>query len=232
MRCLIVDDHPLTRDGTASALREVAPDVRTSEAGSLAQALEALAGGRDIELVLLDLELEDSAGLDTLRRLRAWCDEHERDVRVVVVSGHAEPELVREVVEHHATGFILKATPRHVFAQAVALTLAGGIHMPDVVLRRLEGAPADRLVVCGAVRPVQLTRRETEIVALLVHGYTSKRIAKELGHRDGRPVSDHTIRAHVGNVAWKLGVTTNAKSGVMAEIARLGITFPLRSRLA
>jgi len=232
MRCLIVDDHPLTRDGTASALREADPDAEVVEAGSLAEALQALADHPDVELVLLDLELGDSHGAQTLRRLRASCEERELDTRFVVLSGHGEPELVREVVDDCATGFILKATSRKIFTQAIALTIAGGVYIPDVVLRHLDAGVAVRPPAGAAVRPVQLTRREVEVAALLVHGYTYKRIAKELGHRDGKSISDHTIRAHVGNIAWKLGVTENAKSGVMAEIARRGLTFPLRAQLA
>lgn len=232
MRCLIVDDHPLTRDGTATALREAEPDVEVAEAGSLAQALGMLADEPAFDLVLLDLELGDSRGVDTLKSLKAWCERREIDTRFVVLSGHGEPELVREVVENYATGFILKATSRRIFTQAIALTIAGGVYIPDVVLRHLDAGIAARVPAGTAPRPVQLTPRETEVAALLVHGYTYKRIAKEIGHRDGKPISDHTIRAHVGNIAWKLGVTENAKSGVMAEIARRGLTFPLRAQVA
>ena len=63
-----------------------------------------------------------------------------------------------------------------------------------------------------------LTPREAEVAALLVQGRTYKQVARELERRAGRSVSEHTVRAHVGNIAWKLGVTAHAKAGVIAEI--------------
>ena len=110
MRCLIVDDHPMTRDGTAMALRAADQDIDIREASSLTQAFELLAQLPDVDLVLLDLELDDSNGVDTLHAFKDWCEEHKVDARIVVLSGHCEPELVRDVVNHFATGFILKAT--------------------------------------------------------------------------------------------------------------------------
>ncbi len=65
------------------------------------------------------------------------------------------------------------------------------------------------------------------MASFLVRGFTYKKIARELERTDGRSVSEHTIRAHVGNIAWKLGVTENVKAGVMAEIARRELKFPM-----
>jgi DNA-binding NarL/FixJ family response regulator len=225
MRCLVVDDHPLTRTGTALALHNVDATVEVLEAESLAQALQVLACNAPIDLVLLDLELGDSQGAATLRVLKEHVERCDPCPRIVVLSGHCELELVREVINLYATGFIQKATSSVIFQHAISITLAGGVYIPEMVLREM-GAP-------GAVRaPKQdapnapLTPRENEIAALLVRGLTYKRIARELEKRDGKPISDHTVRAHVGNIAWKLGVTENAKAGVMAEIARRRLVFP------
>lgn len=226
MRCLIVDDHPLTRDGTAMALRAVNPGMDIHQAESLAQALEVLAQCHGVDLVLLDLDLGDSSGVTTLRSLKAWCEAHDIDARIVVLSGHCEPTLVREVVDQFATGFILKATSQIIFTHAIGLTIAGGVYIPDVVLRQMN-------VTAQSAQPghqaptVALSPREVAVASLLVRGHTYKKIARELERQDGKPVSEHTIRAHVGNIAWKLGVTENAKAGVMAEIARRELRFPL-----
>lgn len=223
MKCLVVDDHPLTRDGTAMALRVAASDVAVFEASSLRQAQAVLGETPDIALILLDLDLEDSKGLATLESLQAWLLERDLGVRIVVLSGHDEPTLVRTVIDTCATGFILKATPRELFQHAIALTLAGGVYIPPLALQAMSPVKAD-----GATqREVTFTPRETEVAALLIRGYTYKRIAQELARRTGGAViSDQTVRAHVGNLAWKLGVTEHVKSGVMAEIARRGLTFP------
>ena len=229
MRCLVVDDHPLTRDGTSLALRKVDPAVEVFEAGSLQEAFDILAGTSDISLVLLDLELPDSQGVSSLQQLKEWTEEQELQPRIVVLSGHCEVGLVREVINHYATGFIQKATSNAIFQHAVSLTLAGGVYIPEVVLREMGDLQAASNPRTSERRPAQLTPREAEVAALLVQGYTYKRIARELERLGGRPISDNTVRAHVGNIAWKLGVTENAKAGVMAEIARRGLIFPLDS---
>jgi len=161
-----------------------------------------------------------------LQVLKTWADEHAVDARFVVLSGHCEPDLVRDVVDRLATGFILKATSKSIFQRAISLTLAGGVYIPEIVLRQLvpQARTADR--GNSDPRPLLLTPRETEVAALLIRGFTYKRIARELEKRDGKPISEHTVRVHVGNIAWKLGVTENAKASVMAEIARRGLVFP------
>jgi DNA-binding NarL/FixJ family response regulator len=226
MRCLIVDDHPMTRDGTAIALGAADPAMEIFQAGSLLKAFEMLAQLRSVDLVLLDLDLDDSHGVATLYAFKDWCEVHEVDARVVVLSGHCEPDLVREVVGHFATGFIQKATSQALFKHAIGLTLAGGVYIPEVALRQMGGPQNPALTSAMNTPPLALTPREVEVASLLVQGYTYKKIARELERTDGKPVSEHTIRAHVGNIAWKLGVTENAKAGVMAEIARRELRFP------
>jgi len=226
MRFLVVDDHPLPREGSALALRDVDPSGEVLQADGLMQAMQILSESGPMDLILLDLDLADSAGIDTLKTLKNWCVENGATARIVVLSGRSEPDLVREVINNYGTGFILKAAPRAIFHNAISLTLAGGVYIPDVVLKQLTVGPATRGSTIGKSAALPLTQRETEIAALLVQGFTYKQIAKELERIDGKQISDHTVRAHVGNIAWKLGVTENAKSGVMAEIARRGLMFP------
>ncbi len=226
MQCLIVDDHPLTRDGTVLVLRTVDAAAIVHEAESLARAREVVLEHPGIDLVLLDLDLPDSRGIATLQHLRQWLEDQSIDARIVVLSGLGDPALVRDVVNEWGTGFILKASSRSIFESAVRLTLAGGIYIPPLALRQMTGGTDASPAAPPPLPPAQaLTRREGEVAALLVRGFTYKRIARELERRDGAAISEHTVRAHVGNIAWKLGVTENAKAGVMAEIARRGLTF-------
>jgi DNA-binding NarL/FixJ family response regulator len=232
MRFLIVDDHPLVREGTRLALREIDAAAEVLEADTLEEAFACLAQPPRVHLTLLDLDLHATTGGETLRRLKAWTEAHNVDTRVVVLSGLAKPELVREVLDLFGTGFILKASSKAVFRQAIALTLAGGVYIPELLLKNWGpgGAKLNPSAAWPASRPVELTLRETEVAALLVRGYTYKRIAQELERWDGKSISDHTVRVHVSSIAWKLGVTENAKAGVMAEIARRGLTFRLARR--
>lgn len=219
IRCLIVDDHPLTRDGTRFALRRAFEDIDVVEVSSLREALDVLRDRAPVDLVLLDLDLPDSRGIDTLRHFHSWrVDAGADGTRALVLSAHHDAALARTAIENFRTGFMVKASSPAIFVQAVALTLAGGIFIPEHALQGGAATPQNSPMP-------ELTVRERAVAALLVQGFTYKRIAKELERRDGKPVSEHTVRAHVGNIAWKLGVTENVKSGVMAEIARRGLSF-------
>lgn len=227
MRCLVVDDHPLTRDGTTVALLAVRPSMEVLEASCLREALNALSTDSPVELILLDLDLGDSCGVETLVAVKQRLEEVDVDARVVVLSGRSDAELLRSVIGQYATGFILKASPRPIFEHAIALTLAGGVYIPEILLKQMGEASGIGLVGEKSKNELSITVRETEVAALLIRGLTYKRIARELERMDGKEISEHTVRAHVGNLAWKLGVTENVKSGVMAEIARRGLKFPV-----
>jgi DNA-binding NarL/FixJ family response regulator len=221
---LIVDDHPLSREGTMSALRELTLDLRFQEAGSLSEAFRILAGCHaDIVLLDLDLGQGQTRGIATLQALWAWLDEHDRETRIIVLSGLTDPAFMRQALEHFASGFIPKAARRETLQRAVKLTLAGGIFMPEQAAH--DGPAAEHARMGAAALIKRLTTRERAVAAQLIKGLTYKRIAKNLQSLDGRPISEHTVRAHVGNIAWKLGVAENAKAGVMAYIALHGLLF-------
>lgn len=223
---LIVDDHPLSREGTASALRELLPDASFHEAGSLDAAFRILEGCHvDIVLLDLDLGLGQTQGMATLDALWRWLDQHERDTRIIILSGLTDPAFMRQALDHFASGFIPKAAPRETLHRAVKLTLAGGIFMPDEAAIGTFGLSIGRARLGAAALAKRLTPRERAVAAQLIKGLTYKRIAKNLQNQDGRPISEHTVRAHVGNIAWKLGVEENAKAGVMAYIALHGMVF-------
>ena len=230
MQCLLVDDHPLIRGGMLLALRHLDPKVEAFEAESLAGAFAVLENQPRIALVLLDLNLGATVGIETLRAFRAGCDERDLSPRIVVVSGQAEPDLVREVIDHYGTGFILKTTSEAITRHALAITLEGGVYIPDLLCHALTHDRGTGTATTPAIhddpRPPILTDRETQVAALLIQGMSYKKIALELEKRDKKPLSEHTVRTHVSNIAWKLGVQTTAKSGVMAEIARRGLKFP------
>jgi DNA-binding NarL/FixJ family response regulator len=230
MKFLLVDDEWQARDASLYTIRAIDSGATILEAATLAETFVVLEANPDVDLVLLDLNIGDSRGVSTLQRLSEWKEQHDCAARIVVISGEADVDLVRDVIENYATGFILKASPRQIFAHALALTIAGGVYLPEVLCRRLAPAPKPSAPSQGSAHErnsVSLTHREREIAALLVQGKTYKKIALDLEKKDGKAITDHTVRAHVSNIAWKLGVTENAKAGVIAEIARRGLRFPV-----
>jgi DNA-binding NarL/FixJ family response regulator len=104
MNALLVDDHALFREGMAMLMRQRFPEVSLRQAVDLARARETLALHPDIELVLLDLNLRDSAGLASLTALQAFAPE----CQVVVMSADERPETVDAVIQAGGAGYIPK----------------------------------------------------------------------------------------------------------------------------
>ncbi len=231
MKFLIVDDEFLPRGGVAKALLHLRPGAQVFEADSLDAAYPILQAEKPVDLVVLDLNLDRTRGIATLTNLHEWLEAKEFSSRIVVLSGAGEddPLLVLSVLDQVGTGFIVKGTPEKVFLNALALTLDGGVYIPELVLRAIAAKQKEALggSPLAPSRPANFTARESEVAALLIQGYTYKKIAIELEKVDKKPISDATVRSHVSNMAWKLGVTdAPAKAGVMAEIAKRQLKFP------
>lgn len=199
---LIVDDHFAVRHGLALTLSGLYPEAGILSVGTLAAALERAAQRPPLSLVLLDLQLGDSTGVETLRRFKQASESESRVVPVLVVSAAAEhdPLIVAHVVEECAVGYIPKDASEDVLRQGIEMARAGYVFVPDVYLRqRIRETDRDRIRACWEA----LTAREREIAERLIQGLTYKQVARQLQGQSG-PLSDHTIRVHTQRIAWKL----------------------------
>ncbi|HMH50580.1 MAG TPA: response regulator transcription factor [Candidatus Acidoferrum sp.] len=202
LRVLVVDDHPMVRAGLRSMLTGDEVEV-VAEAGSGAEAVErAVALGPD--LVLLDVELPDVDGLETLTRLKARVP----DTAVLMVSMHDDASIVRRAVEAGAAGYVLKGIGRRELLAAVRAVREGGSVLDPALLRSLA-APASR----DAAEPAAaapLTRVELEALALLAAGLTNREIAERLRWSVG------TVKKYVQRILEKLDVSDRTQAAVVA----------------
>lgn len=208
MRFLIVDDDFNARTGTALTLTSMRPGSTILEARGVTEAIAALQRQPNVDLVILDLHVEDSRGIATLKAVRQWCEEHDVNPRLVVVSAGADYDhsLIPEAIEHCATGFVAKGVPEPVFRSAIELTLAGGIYVPERYLQSRMSPPRAGAV---ATAQVALTRREQQVVHLLQTGLSYKQIARKIEEAEpGHEMSEGTVRVHVQRVAWKIKTST------------------------
>jgi DNA-binding NarL/FixJ family response regulator len=194
IKVMVVDDHPMWRDGVARDLAE-AGYVVAAAVGTGAQAVRVAAAVRP-DVVVLDLHLEDMSGVDVIRGLLAARPQ----ARVLVLSASGEHRDVLEAVKAGATGYLTKSAKREEFLDAVRRTSAGEAvftaGLAGLVLgeyRRLAAAPLES----GPAAP-SLTERETEILRLVATGVSYKQIATRLG------VSHRTVQNHVQNTLNKL----------------------------
>lgn len=198
---LLVDDHDVMRAGLAMLLHEVV-GVTTREARDEASALTRMEEG-GIDLVLLDVRLGATSGIDLLARMRRrW-----PAVPVLMLSTYDGPEDVEPALEGGAAGYVLKeATPAQL-AEAMRTALGNrGVYLsPPVAARLLQRRGAD-----PADPTVDLSERELEMLALLTRGATNDEIADTL------VVSAKTVKTHLSSMFRKLGVANRTQAASVA----------------
>jgi DNA-binding NarL/FixJ family response regulator len=209
MNVLLVDDHALFRSGLKLLLSDLDESVVFAEACAVEE-VDHLAAPPD--LVLLDLNLRGASGLaaihHALRRLP--------DASIVALSGEEDPQLIREVIEAGAAGFIPKASTPEVMIGALRLVLAGGTYLPRSVLGAPERVAADPSRARRERLLAGLTQRQLDALMLAVRGKSNKLIARELG------LSEGTIKQHL-SAAFRVLDVANRTEAVYAA-AELGLS--------
>jgi len=185
---LIVDDHALVREGVVRVFTDIRPQARLFEACNLAQAITTLQGehGASIDTLLLDLNLPDSRGLETLQRIKAIAP----DLVIGVVSGTDDDNLAMQCLQQGAAAFVPKHGDLDQFVQGITAMASGGIYFPRELLWQATG----RLSAVDAPAPtskVRLTERQSQVLRLLLKGFSNQVISNELG------ISPETVKLHV-----------------------------------
>lgn len=229
MNFLIVDNDFNARSGVTQTLGFFYPNSAVHEAQDIPEALAVLHEHRSIDLVLLDLNLEESRGIDTLKTIKNWCEEHDYNPRILVVSAAADYDdtLIPEAIEHCATGFITKGTSVEVFRSAIDLTLAGSIFIPQRYLQAAATRRKSPSPIRSGEESIAFTPREREVAALLMKGMSYKQIARRLAEPRGS-MSEHTVRVHVQRMAWKLRVAEGIDEANMTAKAAVITAFAER----
>ena len=191
LRVLLVDDHPLVRDGLRARLALVPGLETVGEAGGAAEALARLVDARP-DLVLMDVGMKDVNGIDLTRQLL----ERAPSLRVLMLSMYDTPEYVQRALQAGACGYVLKDAPAEEIVAAIEAVAAGGTFLSPGVSRRLFRNQAPRPL---------LSSRESEILAALGRGESSKQIAGALG------LSVRTVETHRQNIKRKLDIEGQAE---------------------
>ena len=206
MKVLIVDDHPVFRDGLRAALTSADAIDELHEAGSVAEAISVAADVAP-DVVLMDLQLPDGSGIDATRGVLAQVP----GTLVVVLTMTGDEDAVTAALAAGARGYLLKGADRAAIIGAIAAAYRG-----EVIL---GAGVADRILAqfaSGAAKFVplpELTAREREVLGLVAQGLTNQAIAARL------VVSPKTVRNHVSNVLMKLQVASRAEAGARARDA-------------
>jgi len=200
-RVLLVDDHPIVRDGLARMIASQ-PDLSVSgEAGGAEEALRLVAEDPP-DLAVVDLFLEGMSGLDLIKVLR----ERFPALPVLVLSMHDETVYAERVLRAGARGYVMKQVASRTILEAIRTVLRGEVFLSDKLAAGPEGSAAgepDAGTRDAAI--VRLSDREREIFALMGQGLTRQAIVEQLG------ISAKTVETHRANMKYKLNLRSTAE---------------------
>lgn len=200
IRILVVDDHPILREGVC-AIIEPQPDMQI--AGEAASGSEAIARFAELrpDIVLMDLRMPEMNGVQAIEALRA----QHGDVRIIVLTTYSGDAKAIAAMRAGAAGFLLKSSLRRELLGAIRAVHGGQRHLhaevaQDIALHAIQDA---------------LSPREIEILQLIAGGHANKQIAWKLG------VAEETVKSNIKSIFAKLHV--NDRTHAVTTAARRGI---------
>ena len=196
IRLLIVDDHPVVRDGLVAILHQGEPDLEV--VGEVGNGKEAVTAWRTLRptVTIMDLQLPGQSGVEAIAAIRR----EDPDARVLVLTTFDGDADIQRALEAGARGYLLKNMRRGTLIEAVRAVAAGQRYLPPATAARLvEGMESERL-----------TARELDVLKLLAQGHRNREIADSLG------LAEPTVKIHVNNLLRKLQVKDRTEAAVVA----------------
>jgi DNA-binding NarL/FixJ family response regulator len=210
IRVVVVDDHPVFRIGIVALLETLAGVTVVASATTADEAVEVVL--REVpDVVLMDLDLGESSGVDATRRIM-----RERpEVGVLVLTMLGDDESVFASVRSGARGYLLKTASPQEVERALHAVAGGDMLLGGEVARRAVSYLSGAKTAGGAVFP-ELTERETEVLELVARGHDNSTIARTL------VLTNKTVRNYVYGILTKLGVADRSRLIVLARESGFG----------
>ena len=219
MHVLIIDDHPLFREGLKSLLLTLDPTTQVQQSARVLDAC-ALPEADGFDLVLLDLNLPGASRLEALAVVR----QHFEGASVVIVSGDDDPATIEACIQAGAAGFIPKEADPAAIIQALRCVTSQGIYLPpQALLARTHRAPQQPPArTAPHLIAETFSERQMAVLRSLLQGKSNKLIARDIGIAEG------TVKAHLWAVYQRLGVNNRAQA--MYRAHELGLIGQLDQR--
>jgi DNA-binding NarL/FixJ family response regulator len=200
IRLLVVDDHPVVRDGLRLMLETQADMKVVAEAANAEEALTAFVAHKP-DVVVMDLRLPGKSGAEAAASLQRT----HPGARVIILTSYGQDAEIQSVLRAGVRAYLRKDVDRSQLLNVIRTVHAGGRYLPPTIRERLAEAP-----------PLsELTRRETEVLERIAAGMTNKEIGAALS------ISEDTVKLHVKNLFGKLDV--NDRTQAVAVAAKRGI---------
>jgi DNA-binding NarL/FixJ family response regulator len=201
IRVILVDDHPIVRNGIKGLLEKSSDINVIGEAENGASALK-LIDSAEADVLLLDMELPDIPGTEVAMQVA----KNHPSLKILSLSAHDDSIYVRQLLELGAAGYLMKEEAPEFILDAVR----GVAHGQQGWISRGIAAQISGWMQSDVMQNTSLTRREQETLALLVEGRTNQAIAAEL------QISEKTVEKHIKAIFEKLNVGSRVEAAVMA----------------
>lgn len=192
-RILVVDDHPVVRQGLGLALSQYGHSI-CGEAETVEEAMRTIAASKP-DLIIADLDLEGASGIELAKAVK----EAYPDLPVLILSMYDEEAYAERALRAGARGYMMKQASPQMLAEGVQLALSGEIVLSDSMKRKILMGISGRREPEAATAIDKLTDRELEVFRLLGDGKTTRQIAERLS------ISVKTVEAHIAHLKSKLG---------------------------
>ncbi|WP_183606426.1 response regulator transcription factor [Paraburkholderia silvatlantica] len=195
---VLIDDHPIVREGLANLLNAVGSYKVVGESGTAPEGLEAIRALKP-DVALVDLMLNNSLALGLIEQSTQECP----NTKVICVSMHSDAAYAQPVALAGASGYINKANASKTILDAIDVVLRGELYFPKEVHQNFLDSV--RGVKSASTQLMALSSREIEILQWIGHGLTKHQIAERINR------SANTVEAHRSNIKRKLGLQSNAE---------------------
>ena len=212
MKLLVVDDHPVFRDGLAALLRQANPNTQVLQACDSEAGMAVAEATADLDAVFVDLMMPGLAGEAAVKEFAR----RRPELPVIVLSSSENPSDVKRVLNAGALGYIPKSASPQTVLSALQLVLTGNIYVPPL----LAHTQAHTASVSSGAAPTstldQLTDRQLDVLRQLRDGVSNKEISARLG------IAEKTVKAHVAAIFKTLNVVNRTQAANAAREMELG----------
>lgn len=211
IRILVVDDHPVVREGLVAILEAEDGLAVVGEAGDGQEAVRQYRAVHP-DIVLMDLAMPGVDGVQAIQQIR----EIDPAAKVVVLTAYDTDERILQAVQAGASGYLLKGAPREEIFRAVRVVDLGGSLLEPAVAGKLLNRVGG--ILRGENLEEQLTPRELDVLTLMSRGLRNKEIAYELG------ITERTVKFHANAIYRKLDV--GGRTEAVSKAIQRGLVRP------